>query len=171
MAARHPERVRKLVILNVPHPQVMRRALRRSPEQLLRSWYVFFVQLPHLPEALLRFGRWRALRGALTGSSRPGTFGGALPFYEVAWSQPGALTAALNWYRAAARRPPALRGPLRVRVPTLILWGERDRFLSRRLARPSLALCDAGELVFVNATHWVQHEAAAQVNARMLEFF
>jgi pimeloyl-ACP methyl ester carboxylesterase len=170
VAARHPERVHKLVILNVPHPQVMRRALRRRPEQLLRSWYVFFVQLPWLPEALLRLGRWAALRGALTGSSRPGTFDGTLPFYSRAWSQPGALTAALNWYRAAARHPPSAPKPLRVRVPTLILWGERDRFLSRRLAQPSLALCDAGELVFLDATHWVQHEEAERVNALMLEF-
>lgn len=171
VAARHPERLQKLVILNVPHPQVMQRWVRRSLEQLLRSWYVFFVQLPRLPEALMRRNRWAPLRSALTNSARPGTFEGTLPFYRAAWSQPGALTAALNWYRAAVRHAPSPSGPLRVRVPTLILWGKRDRFLSRRMAKPSLAHCDRGELVFLDATHWVQHEEAARVNALMLEFF
>ncbi|MGI8748579.1 MAG: alpha/beta fold hydrolase, partial [Deinococcus sp.] len=56
-ALRHPERVARLVILNVPHPAVFARTLRRSRAQRARSWYMFFFQLPLLPELLLRAGR------------------------------------------------------------------------------------------------------------------
>ena len=62
----HPERLRKLGILNVPHPAVMLNFLRRGdPEQLRRSWYIFFFQLPWLPEYLLRKNVWRRIAFAL----------------------------------------------------------------------------------------------------------
>ncbi len=53
----------------------------------------------------------------------------------------------------------------RITVPTLLIWGAKDRFLGRELAQPSIDLCDNGRLVFIEeATHWVQHEAADRVN-------
>src|SRR3954451_16988189 len=54
VATLHPERVERLAILNVPHPARMERALRTSPRQLLHSWYMFFFQIPWLPERLMR---------------------------------------------------------------------------------------------------------------------
>src|SRR5882672_9166962 len=47
----HPQRVAKLVVLNVPHPSVMRKFMKTRLRQVLRSWYMFFFQLPWLPEA------------------------------------------------------------------------------------------------------------------------
>jgi pimeloyl-ACP methyl ester carboxylesterase len=77
----------------------------------------------------------------------------------------------LNWYRAVVRVPPKLPRDVRVHVPTLMLWGERDEFLGREMAQPSIELCDAGELVFFpHATHWVQHEEADEVNRRIVDF-
>ncbi len=60
----HPERVDRLGILNVPHPERMLHTLRTSFGQLRRSWYMFFFQIPWLPERLLRRGGRRVLRGA-----------------------------------------------------------------------------------------------------------
>ena len=54
LAAVHPDKVRQLVILNVPHPAIMPQFLFTYPRQLLRSWYMFFFQMPRLPELLLR---------------------------------------------------------------------------------------------------------------------
>lgn len=168
----HSERIAKLVIVNVPHPSVMRHFIYTRLRQTLRSWYIFFFQIPWLPEALFSAFDFRMGRRALAGSSRPGTFTGEdLAQYRAAWSQPGALTAIINWYRAAMRYriPFADRT---VRVPTRILWGERDKFLMFEMARDSLRYCTKGELIsFPDASHWLQHEESAKVSQLLAEFF
>lgn len=173
VAFRQPNRLEKLVILNVPHPQVMMQNLRESWEQRRKSWYMYFFQIPSVPEALLRAGNWRMMERALRDSSRPGTFSETdLERYRKAWSQPGALTAMLNYYRALFRHRPGLLLDPRIRVPTLMIWGVKDVALTRELAKPSIELCDDGRLVFIEeATHWVQHEEPARVNALIQEFF
>jgi len=170
-ATRHPSWVARLAILNVPHPAVIQPYLRRHPQQLLRSWYVFFFQLPWLPETLTRLGNWRAGVRTLRDSSRPGTFSNAdLERYREAWSQPGAFTAMINWYRALVRYQPTF-APSRVTLPTLILWGRHDAFLAPELAELSLNLCIDGRLTVLETTHWVQHEAPERVNRELIEFF
>src|SRR5690348_10019785 len=104
VALLHPHRVSKLAILNVPHPSVMRRFLKTNRRQLRRSWYMFFFQLPWLPEAAFRAFHFRLGVRSLVRSSREGTFSpDDLEQYRAAWSQPGALTAMIHWYRAAFR--------------------------------------------------------------------
>ncbi|MGD8605156.1 MAG: alpha/beta fold hydrolase, partial [Anaerolineales bacterium] len=89
VAAKYPDRLEKLVILNVPHGAVMQRNLRRNLSQMRKSWYMFFYQLPWLPEALGRRQNWKMLIEALTKTSRPGTFTAEdLDHYRQAWSQP-----------------------------------------------------------------------------------
>ncbi|GAB4505027.1 MAG: alpha/beta hydrolase [Anaerolineales bacterium] len=173
LAMRYPERLHKLGILNVPHPSVMLNFLRRGdPEQWRRSWYIFAFQLPFLPEALLRARNWRNLERALRGSGKIHTFSKEeVAEYKGAWSQSGALTAMLHWYRAMLRYRPTWTGDLRIHVPTLILWGMQDVALSHRMARLSLDYCQDGKLIlFEDATHWVQHDAAEEVNQLLLEF-
>src|SRR5580700_7912273 len=104
VALLHPQRIAKLAILNVPHPSVMRRYLKTNRRQLRRSWYMFFFQLPWLPEAAFSAFDFRLGVRALVRSSRPNTFSAKdLAHYRAAWSQPGALTAMINCYRAALR--------------------------------------------------------------------
>jgi len=172
LAIWHPERVHRLGIINVPHPVVMRRFLLRDLEQIRRSWYIFFFQLPWLPEAGMRAGNWRGAARAMRGSGKIHAFSNEdIEKYKQAWSQPGALTAMLNWYRAAARYQPKITNDMRIHIPTLILWGAKDFALSRRMARPSLDYCDDGRLIFFpEATHWVQHEEPDEVNRHLLEF-
>ena len=172
LAIWHPERLRKLGILNVPHPDAIIRFLRRGdPEQLRRSWYFFTFQIPWLPEYLLRNNDWRRMVLALRGSGKIHTFTNEdITEYKKAWSQPGAITAMLNWYRAA-RYLPSLLKETRVKIPTLLIWGMQDKALSHRMARPSIDYCKDGKLVFFeDATHWVQHDEAEAVNQLMLEF-
>lgn len=168
----HPQRIAKLTILNVPHPSVMRRFLRTRPRQMLRSWYMFFFQLPWLPEALFSALDFRIGARSLAHSSRPGTFSSDdLAQYRAAWSQPGALTAMINWYRALFRSR-AKFSDRTVRVPTRILWGERDAFLLAEMARESLRYCTDAELfTFADASHWLQHEEPARVSELLIEFF
>ena len=172
VALLHPQRVAKLAILNVPHPSVMLRYLKTDPRQLRRSWYMFFFQLPWLPEAAFSAFHFRLGVRSLVRSSRPGTFSPEdLAQYRAAWSQPGALTAMINWYRAAFRHRAKFPDPT-VHVPTRILWGERDAFLLAEMAHHSLRYCDSAELyTFADASHWLQHEEPARVSELLIDFF
>ena len=167
VAQAHPERVARLVVINVPHPAVMLAHVRSSLAQLLKSWYIFYFQLPRLPEWTLSRGNWRGLTRALTIGTRPGAFTEAdLDAYREAWSRPAAMRSMLHWYRAIVRRPPPMPAEPRITVPTLMLWGVNDLALTRELAQPSIDLCDDGRLVFFEeASHWVHHEEPERVNA------
>lgn len=173
LAIWHPERLLKLGILNVPHPSVMTKSLLKGDrEQLRRSWYVFAFQIPWLPEFFLRRNDWRNAVRVLRGSAKIHTFKNEdIAEYKKSWSQPGAMTAMINWYRAVVRHRPKMPKDPRVTVPTLMLWGKQDVALSHRMAQPSIDYCDDGKLVsFEDATHWVQHDAADEVNHLLLEF-
>lgn len=173
VAITHPDRVERLAILNAPHPLAIRRYLWTHPLQWLKSWYVFFFQIPKLPEANFRRGDWRPLVRALRASSRPGTFNDEdIARLKESWSRPGAIRAMIQWYRAMIRHPPRTSAGPRVRVPTLILWGDRDRFLGRGIADASLKFCDEGRLErFPEATHWLHREEPDRVNRLLIEFF
>ena len=171
-ARQYPQRLKKLAILNVPHPAAMVHTLRTDPRQMLRSWYMVFFQLPRIPEARFSADNFAMGVKTLSVSSRPGTFtSDDFAQYRKAWSYPGTVTAMINWYRAFLRQRPRLGDP-QVHVPTRILWGQRDRFLLPELAQDSLQYCDSAQLTyFPEATHWLQHEEPEAVNAALVEFF
>lgn len=166
-----PERIERLAVLNVPHPAVMRRHLLSSPRQLLRSWYVFFFQLPRLPERFLARDGFANLARAVRGGRRGTCTDADLAVYREAWAQPDALTGMLGWYRAAVRFAPTPLPRRRVAAETLVLWGARDRFLGREMAAPSVERCERGRLEqFEEASHWLQHDEADGVNDRLVRF-
>lgn len=169
---KYPDFVEKAVILNVPHPIVMRRYARRSLEQQLRSLYIAFFQIPWLPEFVLRLNNWQAARQMMLASSRADTYSDAdLQQYVRAWSQPWAMHSMINWYRAAVRERTARLPDLRVHVPVRIIWGVQDVALSAELASLSLEMCNDADLHFIpEATHWVQHDEAERVNHLILDF-
>lgn len=177
-ATLYPEWVEKLAILNVPHPAVMLSALQHSFQQWLKSWYIFYFQLPGLPERMLSQGNYAGMKRMMHLSAHPDTFSRAdLERYAQAWSRPGALTAMIHWYRAFVRRSlsrlthPANASPVVILPPTLMLWGKQDIALSEEMAAPSIDLCRDGRLVFFeNATHWVQHDEAEAVTNQLIKF-
>jgi epoxide hydrolase 4 len=173
-AMRYPGRIKRLAILNVPHPARFLEGLL-SPGQLLRSSYVFFFQIPRLPEEVIRAGNFALLRSTLRRDPvRPGTFtAGDIERYVEAIAQPGALTATLNYYRALLRHPRETRALLkRIEAPVLVIWGERDRFLSRSLAEPPRLWVP--NLLCVerlqDASHWVAEDRPGEVNTLLLAF-
>jgi pimeloyl-ACP methyl ester carboxylesterase len=168
-AQRHPAMVDRLVIMNVPHPERFRRGLW-SPEQLVRSWYMAFFQLPAIPEWVLSRRDFQVLRWSFRRDGMPEE---AIDAYVEAARAGEKLRGGLNYYRAGLRR--MLRGggvPLRpIEAPTLVIWGERDRFLGKELAAPDPRwVPDQTVERLPLASHWVQEDAPAQVNALLLRF-
>jgi pimeloyl-ACP methyl ester carboxylesterase len=173
-AMRYPERVGRLAILNVPHPARFLDGLL-SPQQLLRSSYVFFFQIPWLPEEVIRAGNFTLLRSVLRRDPvRPGALTAEdIERYTEAMARPGVLTATLNYYRALLRHPRDTQALLgRIEAPVLVIWGEKDRALSRWLADPPLPWVP--NLLRVErlpeASHWVAEDRPREVNALLLDF-
>ena len=169
LAMNHPEVVDRLVILNAAHPRKLNEGLRH-PRQLLRSWYFFFFQPPALPEHHARARQWRFFKRFLR-DARPRYTAAELDRYVEAWSQPGAVTGMIDYYRAAVRlgSKQALRP---ISAPTLVIWGQRDRYLGRKLAEPhpeDVPNLDRVERL-PNASHWVHHDEAERVNELLVDF-
>jgi pimeloyl-ACP methyl ester carboxylesterase len=171
VAATYPNRLERVVLMDGPHPDVWGAQAMKHPTQALRSTYVAFFQLPWVPEATLGGFDFAGLKAMIQGSAKSYSFEpGSLDRYVDAWSHPGSLTAMLNYYRALRERPKRDE-PARLSPPTLILWAGDDAFLERSVAEAGLALCDRGQLEFIEgASHWLHVEQAALVNARILNW-
>jgi epoxide hydrolase 4 len=173
IALNFPERINHLAILNVPHPSVMLETLRKSPRQMLRSWYILFFQIPALADWLMRLNHFSLAVRMLRSSGKLTTFKDEdLVEYRKAWANSGGLTGMINWYRALVHQPLPMAADIRVHVPTLVLWGKLDVALSPEMAQKSINLCDNGQLEFFDdATHWVQHDSATVVSRELIDFF
>jgi pimeloyl-ACP methyl ester carboxylesterase len=174
-AKSHPEVVERLAILDALHPNWKRGGLRAA-SQFARFWYKAVFQLPWLPERIASARQFQALRRLFERDARPGAFSTAdIDRYIEAWSQPGAVTAMINYYRASFREPrwdrEARTRP--VTAPTLVIWGQRDRYLGAKLAEPNRADVPHLERVIYlqDASHWVTHDEPAEVSRLLIEFF
>jgi len=180
-AQKYPDRISKLAVLQVPPAAAWRANM--SARQLLRSWYMFFFQLPRLPEWVIARNQFAGLdRVFKEGVSRPHSFSDAdVAAYREALQTPGALTAALNYYRAnvvrVMRRSSSGEGARagrdsRICVPTLFIFGERDLAILPQTVKGIARFINAPyrELRIPDSNHWVQNEAADEVNAALLEF-
>ena len=177
LAQRHPELVSKLVAMQVPPPSAWRANF--TLRQLRKSWYMFFFQLPSLPERWASandFARIERMYQA-TSVRREAFTDEDIEIYKEALRQPGALTAGLNYYRANVFKS-LFRGGIetpadgRIKVPTLFIYGEQDMAIIPDTVRGLDRFIDAPyrELRIPNSGHWVQNEAIAEVNSALLEF-
>lgn len=174
-ALRHPEYVWKLCAMQVPPTSVWRK--NQSLRQALASSYMLFFQIPALPEWLLSLNDFAALeRGLKTAEAERGVFTEEIiKEYKKSWREPGSLTAAINYYRANVFRL-FLRGENdeenKIKVPTLFVYGEKDRFILPETVRDVSQAIDASfsEFRISTAGHWVQQEAANDVNEVLLDF-
>ena len=170
LAINHPKRLHSLAIMNVPHPKRFEAGIRR-PRQLLRSWYVFFFQLPWLPEKALATGGYHRLARALIRQCAPGTFTrGDVQAFLDSWRRRG-LGGGINWYRAALRQRRPLPDPLpTIETPTTLIWGENDVALGKELTYGTEDyVADLTVHYLPGVSHWVQQEAPGQVNGFLRE--
>ena len=169
LAQIHRAMTKKLAILNVPHPLSMQRGLR-TLRQIKKSWYIFFFQIPFVPERTIAKNDFAYLRKMFRADRFPAE---EIETYIDAARVPGALTSAINYYRAVARRVATgtARKQTIIDCPVLVIWGDRDRYLGRELADPPRRFVPNARVVHVpEANHWVQNVAPAEVNALLLDF-
>ena len=172
-AMAHPEVVDRLAILNAAHPRKLSQGLHH-PGQLRKSWYFFFFDLPDLPETVVQANHWHFFRHFLRDAT-PAFTPEEIDRYIDAWSRPGAATGMINYYRSSVRASPkdaeaAIRP---ITAPTLVIWGQRDRYLGPELAEPEhedVPNLDRVERI-PDASHWVHHDAADRVTSLLTEFF
>jgi pimeloyl-ACP methyl ester carboxylesterase len=172
-AMNHPEVVDRLAILNAAHPRKLSEGLHH-PGQLRKSWYFFFFAVPDLPEGVVHANDWHFFRHFLHDAKPPYT-AEEMDRYIEAWSQPGAATAMINYYRSSVRTSPkTAEAQIRpVAAPTLVIWGEQDRYLGPELAEPGhddVPNLDRVERL-ADASHWVHHDEHERVTQLLTEFF
>jgi pimeloyl-ACP methyl ester carboxylesterase len=157
LAYAHPDRVRSLTAVSVPHPKALAEALR-GLDQTLRLWY-FPMFRTRFAERLLLGRDAAALRGSLAPIGRD-----RADLYADAMTEPGRLTAALNWYRANKLSSGADVGT--VRVPTTYVYSTRDGAVGPRSVRGTGIWVDGDYrlVVLPKISHWVPEQAPAALS-------
>ncbi|WP_066377629.1 MULTISPECIES: alpha/beta fold hydrolase [unclassified Anabaena] len=168
----HPFMVERLIILNLPHPAKFAQGLS-TPQQLLRSWYIFFFQLPWLPELSLQSSDYQAIENILSGTAiNKSAFTPAdIDAYKDAAAKRGALTAMLNYYRNVFSSFLFQKDWGILEVPILMIWGENDTALGKELTYHTSNYVRHLQIKYIpDCGHWVQQEKPELVNQYIREF-
>jgi pimeloyl-ACP methyl ester carboxylesterase len=180
LAIFRPEKIKRLIIINAPHPYLFMRALLEDKEQQRSSEYMNWLRADGSELALAR-DRFRALEKFLADENgiAPAWYDEATQArYHAMWSTPGdagshSLTGAVNFYRASplfpgAKSPaPALldAAAWQVKVPTRVIWGENDRALLPRLLDGLDKVVPDLKITRVpGASHWIVQEDSERIN-------
>ncbi|ACK73547.1 alpha/beta hydrolase fold protein [Gloeothece citriformis PCC 7424] len=170
----YPNKVEKLIILNLPHPAKFSEGIR-NPQQLMKSWYAFFFQTPFFPEWILQANDYQLIESGfkMMAVDKNIFTQKDLNAYKDAAAKRGALTGMLNYYRSTAQglmtRSPKDWGILE--VPTLMIWGEDDAALGKELTYGTEVYVKDFTIKYIpNCSHWVQQERPQLVNQYIREF-
>ena len=171
-----PQLLHKLIIVNSPHPYLFAQALANDPEQKAASEYMNWLRAEGSESALAK-DAFRLLEDLLNGmgkSPTPWFTPEVRARYHACWSR--GLTGGVNYYRASPLHPPTAEhaGParlqldpedFRVRIPTRVIWGERDIALPKSLLDGLDALIGDLKIERIpEGTHWVIHEQPERIN-------
>ena len=177
VAQKHPERVSHLAVMQVPPAAAWRKNM--SLRQMMRSWYMLFFQLPRIPEWLISRNNFEGIDRTFREKviNKAAFNDDDVSRYKEAIQQPGAMTAAINYYRAnlkrlTSRKDEDAKGPRKVPMPTLFIFGEQDFAIIPNTVRgvENYVAGPYRELRLPNCGHWVQNEAVEEVNKALLEF-
>jgi pimeloyl-ACP methyl ester carboxylesterase len=182
-AIKHPELLERLIMINMAHPATFGREMENNPAQQQASQYMLRFRSPEGESSLSAGGHEQLFDRIFGHLLEAGRLGEAdKQAYVEAWSRPGGLTGGLNYYRANAVGPPAPGSPARgnyasdlpsteVRVPTLVIWGEKDTaLLTGNLDGLEQYVPDLRVKRIADGSHWVLHEKPELVNGYIREF-
>lgn len=152
--------------LNAPHWRVMKKEITTNLKQMVRSWYIFFIQLPYLPERYFQMTNFKLIKELLKKSGHP--LGERFePQLELAWEKN--IHSMLSWYRAILKFNDK-NPPQRLQLKTRLLWGAQDPFFNQSLAQSTLDFCENAKLSIIGSSgHWPHHECKEVVFKALID--
>ena len=153
----YPQYVKKLIILNIPHPSFVHDALHNF-SQIHNSDYILFFQIPFLPEILFKLF-WPLSK-----------YIGHIPYYVDAFDKKRFFGPAINYYRAWVRSLVKGIKLKKINIPTLVLWGQKDAYIGKEYAIPPKKWVSKAKVKFFNTGHWVHQEKYKEVNKAINNF-
>ncbi len=177
MAQHYPEVMEKLVVMNCPLPNVLLKRLKSSFTQLKKSWYMFFFQIPGLPEWNMGRNLEKTFKAAFRGwaYNKEAFPQEVIDKYVEAYSKPRAITGPLNYYRASMRAVfggKKTKSKFPITVPTMVLWGENDKALGKDLTYGmEKYFSNHYEIKYLkDCSHWTQQDKPEEVNKELLAY-
>lgn len=168
LAEKYPEILKKLIVLNAPHPKIFRKLITKDNDQKKASGYIGrFIKEG---ENFLFENNFQALQLSVFGTAKNKKAFSEFDKekYIEAWSQPGALTGGVNYYRAN-RRYEEWSGI--INVPTLVIFGMKDMFVLPKVLEGLEDFIKDLKIVRIeNASHWVMHDDPELVNSSIQSF-
>jgi len=169
-AEKYPKLIKKLAILNAPHPKIFQKQLQTNKKQRKASYYIFEFLKPN-GEQFLFEDDYKWLKWAVfSGKDRKKNFTAEdEKKYMEAWSQPGAITGGVNYYRANLDFSD-ITGI--INVPTLVIHGMNDvAVLPGVLEELDSYIEDLKTIKIENASHWVMHDDPVLIASEFRKFF
>jgi pimeloyl-ACP methyl ester carboxylesterase len=174
-AEKYPELLKKLAILNAPHPIIFNNLLtvKKDKEQLKSSGYIFRFLQPN-GEKFLFENDFQALKLAVFGMARNKQAFSDFDKqkYIEAWSQPGAIAAGVNYYRASVGNiSSGDKWTGIIKTPTLVIHGMKDMALTPKILEGLHDYVKDLRIVKIeNASHWVLVDDPKSVTSNILDF-
>jgi len=173
---RYQTKVKALIVMNAPHPLDYIKEIFTNPFQFIKSWYVFFFQIPYIPERILGAKNYKLLSNLIKASIINHSFftDDDVEILRKEISKPFALKCGISYYRNAPKSFMKWRRLYvkKLNIPIGVIWGKKDKFLSVRLAK-KMAEKTSGKFILKileNSGHWVQQECPDEVNRLIREF-
>jgi pimeloyl-ACP methyl ester carboxylesterase len=179
-AGYYPDLVKKLAVIDCPHPSAFSDVMLEGVEQMFKSWYIWFFQTPDIPEQYFgganieRMIMWCFLS---TPRARESFKPEDIQKYREMLLQPGQLTACFNYYRANLTPQNMLtdarKDPPKVQAPTLQIYGTDDLALASRAWKKSAKYCSGPfkSVTLEGVGHWAAEESPDEINRLVLEHF
>ncbi|XP_050400319.1 epoxide hydrolase 4 [Patella vulgata] len=175
-AAKYPDMVDKLIIMNCPHPTVFQKYMSSHLAQFKKSWYMFLFLIPFVPEFYFRMTDYKMLNGTFR-STRMGVVDKSkmtdedMEAYKYAFSRPGSDTGSINYIRAMFHNKTTRADFQKITSPTLLIWGCQDGALEKGMAPLAQPLVENLKIEYIeDASHWVQMDRPDRVNKLIRQF-
>eukprot|EP01095_Lingulamoeba_sp_RSL-Kostka_P006546 TRINITY_DN2057_c0_g2_i1.p1 TRINITY_DN2057_c0_g2~~TRINITY_DN2057_c0_g2_i1.p1 ORF type:complete len:348 (-),score=113.44 TRINITY_DN2057_c0_g2_i1:133-1176(-) len=174
----YPETINNCVTLNIPHPVLFAKALQSDPVQMKKSWYIFFFQLPFLPEMVLLKGKGKGIQDIFKNTFvHPENISDEeLKRLSEPMLTPGAATACIAYYRnlfhpSGAGKVKKLSKMVLEGPRVLYVHGEKDFALGKELTVDTGKYVKDLRLEYIpDSSHWVQQDTPDKINALMRDF-
>ncbi|XP_071452586.1 epoxide hydrolase 4-like [Hetaerina americana] len=174
MVMKYPEMIERYIIMNGPLAIAYKDAVMKNKKQLFLSWYMFFYQLPFLPEIWARFQDMKIFEVLTMGSESNAITAEDIEAYKYTFGKPGAFSGPVNYYRAnffGSLKKDSPRQLKKITVPGMLLWGEKDFFLDIRIVEYTKKYADNLHTEIIKgANHFVQQDEPVKTNDAMRKY-